>query len=233
MRSLLVVLSMLAAGSAFAQEIGTEITPSTPNSGVNQQPQNTQSQPTEPTQGQKTGYVYKPKGAKEEPAAPTYVGNKVSASSGDLGIRAGFGASSAFSLTGTGATAIAPTVGISYFGSDSFKLLFDLGFGLLIANSFAYAINAVIGFDYLFRTPGDALRPFFHLAGLFGLAGSGSGDPGITFGAQFGFGAEYFFNPAFSVNGRLLLAVPMAIPGGNFVLGISTVTPGVGASWYF
>ena len=100
----------------------------------------------------------------------------------------------------------------------------------LVGSEAIIALSATLGFDYLFRTPADALRPFFHLGGFFSMAGSTN--LLVGFGAQLGFGAEYFFNPAFSVNGRLLLSVPMAIPG-NFVLGIFTVTPGVGATWYF
>ena len=122
-------------------------------------------------------------------------------------------------------------MGIAYFAGDAFKLLVDLGFGLgLVGSNALFAVSTTLGFDYLFRTPGDVLRPFFHFAGSFTLSSSGS-NALVGFGAQLGFGAEYFFNPAFSVNGRLMLAVPMSA-NGNFVLGIFTVTPGVGATWY-
>lgn len=238
MKQLAFALTVLVAASASAQEIGTEITPTTPSSGVQNQPQNqnqAQTPPPAEQPPQKQGYVYKPKGAKDDASAatPAFTGNKVSASSGDFGIRAGFGASGSVGLpTGTGGSAsvAAPTVGIAYFGGDSFKLLVDLGFGLgLVGSNALFALSATLGFDYMFRTPGDALRPFFTAGASFSMAGSSN--MVIGFGAQLGFGAEYFFNPAFSVNGRLLLAVPMAIPG-DFVLGIFTVTPGVGATWY-
>lgn len=236
MKQLGLALAVLVAGSALAQEIGTEITPTTPTSGVQPQPQ-TQPPPPPPAEQPKQGYVYKPRGAKEERTAapaPAWTGTKVSASGGDFGLRAGFGASGSVGIptsTSGGASVAAPSVGIAYFAGDAFKLLVDLGFGLgLVGSNALFAVSATLGFDYLFRTPGDVLRPFFHFAGSFSLSSSGS-NAAIGFGAQTGFGAEYFFNPAFSVNGRLMLAVPMSA-NGNFVLGIFTVTPGVGATWY-
>lgn len=230
----LVLAFVVVAGSAFAQEIGTEITPTTPTSGV--QPQNNPPPPPPPAEQPKSGYVYKPKGAKEvstAPGAAGFAGTKVSASSGDFGIRAGFGASGSAALPAgstSGATVAAPSVGIAYFATDGFKLLVDLGFGMALVGSNALlALSATVGLDYLFRTPAEALRPFFHFAGSFYMAGSSNF--AIGFGAQLGFGAEYFFSPSFSVNGRLLLSVPMSV-NGQFVLGIFTVAPGVGATFY-
>ncbi len=232
MKQLVIALAVLVSGGAVAQEIGTEITPTTPSSGVQQQP--AQNNPP-PADQQKSGYVYKPRGADGSNAAsgePTFAGNKVSASSGDFGIRAGFGSTATLPslATGTGTTVAAPTVGIAYFASDAFKLLFDLGFGMILNSSTPFALNASVGFDYMFRSPADAMRPFFHAAASFLMAGGGS-SIGVGFGAQLGFGAEYFFAPPFSVNARLLLAVPMSVANG-FVLGLFTVTPGVGATWY-
>jgi hypothetical protein len=269
------LVSCCFASLALAQEIGTEITPSTPSSGVKPAPatpapnENPYAQPApQPApqpqaQPQQTGgYVYRPQGQKASPAAatanntanstaastasgtraePTFLGPKVSASAGDFGIRAGFGASGAVGLpsgsstTTTTATVSSPSVGISYFATDGFKLIFDAGFGLaLVASSGAalWALSANLGFDYLFRSPADALRPLLHFAAQFSMAGS-SGEPTVGFGAEIGGGAEYFFSPAFSVYGRIGITVPMAVPGGNFILGLFTFTPGVGASFYF
>jgi hypothetical protein len=232
---LVLALVIVVAGSALAQEIGTEITPTTPTSGVQPQPTTTTTPPPQ-NDPPKSGYVYKPKGAKEEggtssSGAPSFTGNKVSASSGDFGIRAGFGATFTPGLsTASGATVAAPNLGISYFAADAFKLMIDLGFGMILSSSTPFALNAVVGFDYLFRTPGDAMRPFFHFAGLFTMAGGGS-NIGVGFGAQVGFGAEFFFHPSFSVNGRMMIAVPMSVANG-FIVGIFTLTPGVGATWY-
>ncbi len=235
MKQLLVAVVMCVGLAASAQEIGTEINPVTPTSGAQTPPPEPQPSGPEPTPPpQKTGYQYRPRGQQQAEQAPSWSGTKVSASSGDFGLRASFGASGATSIptSSTGASVAAPSVGIAYFATDSFKLLADLGVGFALTGSNPLlALGATVGFDYLFRTPGEALRPFFHFAGSFSLSGSLS-NPLIGFGAQLGFGAEYFFSPSFSLNGRLLLAVPMAVPGGNFVLGIFTVTPGVGATWY-
>ncbi len=230
MRQLLLALAVLVSGSALAQEIGTEITPSTPSSGVQQQPAQNNPPPAE----QKSGYVYKPKGAENASAAsgqPGFTGTKVSASSGDFGIRAGFGGG--MSLPSTSPTAAAPlaapSVGIAYFAGDAFKLLVDVGFGLVLSSNPSFAMNATLGFDYLFRTPAEAMRPFIHVAASFLLGGNGSN---IGLGAQVGFGAEYFFTREFAVNARLLLAVPMSLSN-TFLLGLFTFQPGVGGTWYF
>ena len=226
MKKLTLALAVLVSGIAVGQEIGTEITPTTPNSGVHQQPQNNTPPPAET----KPGYTYKP-GGSNAPAAPGFTGTKVSASSGDFGIRAGFGASGVPALgTGAATSVAAPSVGIAYFAGDAFKLLFDLGFGMILSSSTPFALSATVGFDYLFRTPADSMRPFFHAAASFVMAGGGS-NVAVGFGAQLGFGAEYFFAPNFSVNARLLLAVPMSVAN-SFVVGLFTVTPGVGATFY-
>ena len=237
MKQLALALTVLVAVPALAQEIGTEITPTTPNSGVQNPPPNPP--PEQPRTG---GYVYKPKGAVDAPASAsssggaaasaTFTGNKASAANGDFGIRAGFGTTFTPGIaTGTGAAAVtAPNLGIAYFAADGFKLLIDLGFGMILSSNTPFALNAVVGFDYMFRTPAEAMRPFFHFAGLFTLAGGGS-NANVGFGAQLGFGAEYFFSSAFSVNGRMLIAVPMSVNNG-FLIGIFTLTPGVGATWY-
>ncbi len=229
MKQLVLALAVLVSGSALAQEIGTEITPSTPSSGVQQQPaQNTPPPADQP----KSGYVYKPKGSENTTGGESgFAGSKASASSGDFGIRAGFGGGMTLpSLTATAAAPLAaPSVGIAFFAGDAFKLLFDLGFGLVLNSNPSFAMNATVGFDYLFRTPAEAMRPFVHVAASFLLGGNGST---IGLGAQLGFGAEYFFTREFAVNARLLLAVPMALSN-SFLLGLFTFQPGVGGTWYF
>ncbi len=234
MKQLSLVVSFLVAGHAFAQEIGTEITPSTPNSGVQQQqqqnppPSNTNSNPPPAN----SGYTYKPKGSENSssPAAKTFEGPKVSAASGDFGIRASFGTGASLpTLSSSSSAAVsAPSVGIAYFAGDAFKLLIDLGVGVALNSNASFSMSAGLGFDYLFRTPADAMRPFFHLSASF-LASGNFNNVGIA--AALGFGAEYFFSPSFAVNARLLLAVPMNLTN-SFLLGIFTLQPGVGATWY-
>jgi hypothetical protein len=244
-KKLAVVAVVLVASLSFAQEIGTEITPVTPNSNNNSNTNNNNNNNSNNNANSNanngnsnsgsSSSTYKPK-PRDGEREKTFEGQALAAQGGAFGIRAGFGASGSTTVPTTSATAsalAAPTVGIAFMATDSFKLLVDLGFGMgLVGSNVIFAVGTTIGFDLLFRTPGDALRPFFHAGGSFNLLAASS-NPSIGFGAQLGVGAEYFFSPSFSINGRLLLAVPMAIAGSNFVLGIFTVSPGVGATWYF
>lgn len=238
MKKLALVAVALVASSSFAQEIGTEITPVTPTSGAtntntntnNANPNNANSGNANANSNTTGSSAYKPKPREGE---KTFEGAAVSAQGGAFGLRGGFGASGATGIpVGNNAFIGAPFVGVAYFATDAFKLLIDVGFGFNLSNNFSYAIAAAFGFDFLLRSPGDALRPFIHFAGLFTMAGA-SGDPLLGFGAQVGFGAEYFFSPNFSLNGRLMIVAPMAVSGSGFSLAIMSVTPGVGATWYF
>ncbi|MBL8911127.1 MAG: hypothetical protein JNM17_10580 [Archangium sp.] len=242
MKKLALVCAVLVGSTSFAQEIGTEINPVTPSSGNNTNNNNNSNNAnnnansnnsnTNSNNANSGNSTYKPKPKEGE---KTFEGQAVAAQGGAFGIRAGFGASGSTSVPTTSATAsalAAPTVGIAFMATDSFKLLVDLGFGMgLVGSNVVFALGTTVGFDFMFRTPGDALRPFFHGGANFNLVAASS-NPAISFGAQLGFGAEYFFSPSFSINGRLMLAVPMALAGSNFILGIFTVTPGVGATWY-
>lgn len=242
MKKLALVCAVLVGSTSFAQEIGTEINPVTPSSGNNTNNNNNSNNAnnnansnnsnTNSNNANSGNSTYKPKPKEGE---KTFEGQAVAAQGGAFGIRAGFGASGSTSVPTTSATAsalAAPTVGIAFMATDSFKLLVDLGFGMgLVGSNVVFALGTTVGFDFMFRTPGDALRPFFHGGANFNLVAASS-NPAISFGVQLGFGAEYFFSPSFSINGRLMLAVPMALAGSNFILGIFTVTPGVGATWY-
>lgn len=209
MKRLVAVLAVVSS-VAFAQEIGTEISSPPPGTDT--------AQPTTPAPA---------------PMVPVVEPGPVSAGKGAFGIRASFSGGT-FSIPSTASTAGAgSSVGIAFFASDSFKLLIDLGATLALVNSdVAYGFNALVGFDLMFRHVTDALRPFFHAGAFFNLNG-GASNVVPSFGVQLGFGAEYFLSHNFSLNGRLLLAVPMATVNGDFTLLITTVSPGVGATWYF
>ncbi len=222
MKQLALALAALAAGTAFAQEIGTEITPVTPTSAAQQPspPQPTAQPPQQPSGS----------GSAPRKDAGAGDGTRLSASKGDFGIRAGYAASA---VIGPPAAAgfSAPSVGVAYFASDAFKLLVDLGVGFGVNNGNpAFAAEVGVGFNYMLRTPGDSLRPFIHVLANFAMGGQ-LNNPSITVGVQGGFGAEYFFAPQFAVNGRLLLAVPVKLSP-SFDLFVLTVSPGVGATWY-
>jgi hypothetical protein len=242
-KKVLAVAVVLVSAAAFAQEIGTEINPVTPGSGVNTPPptpapaDNPYAQPgqTQPQQQpqQKQGYQYKPAGQKS--GTPTFEGPKLTAASGDFGIRAGFGPSGTTAVTGTGLTLSigAPAVGISYWATDDAALNFDIGFGMAIPERGdpPVALSATVGLDYHFRNPGVALRPLFAVAASFNMLLVG-GNANIGVGVQLGGGAAYFFTPSFSLTGKLLLSVPMQFSP-SFQIAFFTLTPGIGASWYF
>jgi hypothetical protein len=236
----LAVAVMFVSALSFAQEIGTEITPVTPNSSAttpapadNPYAQPNQGQPPQQPQQQKQGYQYRPSGQKAD--TPSFEGPRVSAAAGDFGIRAGFGASGSTSVSGSGATLSigAPAVGISYWATDEAALSFDLGFGMAIPERGdpPVALLAKVGLDYHFRNPGLALRPLFAVAASFNMLLVG-GNATIGVSAELGGGAAYFFSPSFSITGKLLLSVPMTFSP-NFSIAFFTLTPGVAASWYF
>ncbi|GMU59661.1 MAG: hypothetical protein AMXMBFR34_14240 [Myxococcaceae bacterium] len=234
MKKSFAVAVVLVGAVAFAQEIGTEITPVTPGPAATPAPADnpyaTQPPPPPPPQ-QKQGYQYRPGGQK----APTFEGPKVSASSGDFGIRAGFTATGSTAVSGTGVSLSigAPSVGVSFWASDEAALNFDLGFGIAIPERGdpPVALSATIGLDYHFRTPGVALRPLFAAAASFNMLLVG-GNANVGISVQLGGGAAYFFSPNFSLTGKLLVSVPMQFSP-SFQIAFFSLTPGVGASWYF
>lgn len=246
MKRLSVALMLVVASSVFAQEIGTEITPVTPDSSANKPkqepppPDTSSNQNTSPSDsnpwGSKSSSSSSSSKKKDEakkaaaPEAPRE--GLVSAGAGSFGIRATFGTGDLVPSAPTGNTAPAiGSVGVSYWATDGFTLLFDAGFGMAVSPTFALGFSAIVGMDYHFGSVGDALRPLVNVqAGVVtGLAGDPVSAMALT--AQVAGGAEYFFSPQFSVTGRL---------GFGFRLGFATssvsfalLTPSIGAAWYF
>lgn len=242
-RVLAVVVVVGAGAGVWAQEIGTEIEPATPNSGVpaRTSPSDNPYAPTPAPAPASKGFP--------EPAQPVRVGSttrgakvvddgpRLSAASGAVGLRAGFQGGSVSVPSGTGAASTtlgAPTVGLSLWANDNAAIQLDLGAALgVLSNATLFSLAATLGLDYHFRSPSAALRPLFAVAASFRLATAGS-DPTIGLAFQIGGGAAYFFSPAFSVTGKLLIEVPLAFTSrGDVNLVLSTLTPGVGATWYF
>ncbi|MBL9037561.1 MAG: hypothetical protein JNG84_03495 [Archangium sp.] len=245
-----VLAAAVVVGSAavWAQEIGTEIEPATPSSGVptrtspndNPYAPNTpppqQAQPSrgfpEPMQPVQRGGNGGARGVKpvenEGPAA--------SAGSGAVGIRAGFGTTGVGIPSGVGAVAAlaAPTVGLALWANDNAAITIDLGAALgIVSSATLFSLSAALGLDYHFRTPSAALRPLFTVGASFTMATTG-GDPAIGLGFRIGGGAAYFFSPSFSLTGKLALEVPLSFTSrGDVIVVLSTLTPGVGAAWYF
>ncbi len=222
----LMLAALVMSSSVFAQEIGSEITPATP-------PPHAATSPNDNPWGAQNSNAQPAQNTPPPPPKPSNAG-ALSAGSGAFGIRAGF-STPAVGLSGSGSSTSLATgsAGLSYFGGDTIKMLFDVGFGLGVVGSNAnFAVSAGIGLDYLARTPFDALRPAFRAQVGFNLASVGNNvNVGVSVGI--GGGADYFFSPNFSVGGRVMLFVPMAFPNGNFNFGLFTLTPGVEATWYF
>lgn len=228
---------------AFAQEIGTEISPVTPEpSPTVRQPEYTQpadnpyAQPQQPqpaAQPQRSsGYQYRPAG--KRPSEPSYEGPKQSAGEGDFGIRGGFGPSGSTSVAAGATVSLgAPFVGISYWATDQATLNIDLGFGIGLGGRGAVpvALGAKLGLDYHGRNPGASLRPLFALGASFNMTLVGS-SAAVAISAEIGGGAAYFFSPSFSLTGKLLLSVPMTVSPG-FSIAFFSLSPGMTASWYF
>lgn len=229
MKRLFVVLLVTLSSMVMAQEIGTEITPVTPDNKpkpVNQPNDNPYAtQPPANPENPKAG----------APAAAVEAGGERSAGKGAFGIRATFnGQVIGSSRVGTGSVPIETgTVGLAYWASESLTLLFDLGFGLGISGSGVnLGFGAGLGMDYHFRTAADALRPLFHLQVGIGSAIAPDIGNALQLSAQVGGGAEYFFSPSFSLTGRVSLGLRLPFASGQAVV-LTTLTPAVGAAWYF
>ena len=130
MKRLCVAVLVTMSSMALAQEIGTEITPVTPGSGNTTKPAN---QPNDNPYANNPPANTGDKQGEVKPAAkPVSSDGILSAQKGAFGVRATFGGQG-IGLAGRG-TAAAPvdtgSLGFSYWGSDQFTLLFDVGVGL-------------------------------------------------------------------------------------------------------
>lgn len=215
------LLALLFAGSAWAQEIGSEIPAPTPAPDPYAAP------PPTPPPASSTPPASKPAPAAAPAKGGTAAGGgSGSAASGALGMRATFFGSPTTNL---------PTaaVGVAFFVADLIKLTVDAG---VAANIIAYPGNSTIGFsvaagaDVMLRTPAASVRPFLSLQVGFGKLVSEKGDDFSLVG-NVGGGGEYFFSPQFSVNIRGLVSVPVNFKTGT--VGVVLFTPGAGATVYF
>ncbi|MBE2251548.1 MAG: hypothetical protein IAE78_18545 [Myxococcus sp.] len=230
MKRLCVAAVVTLSSLVMAQEIGTEITPVTPDNRPAQVNQPNDNPYATAPQNSGTATAQDPKAA----AAPVEAGGQRSAAKGAFGIRATFGGQTV-PLVGRG-TAAAPaetgTVGLAYWGSDNLAVLFDLGFGMGISGGgVLVGFAAGVGMDYFFRTSNDALRPLINVQVALGSSISSDIGNAMQLTAQFGGGAAYFFNQHFSVSGRIGLGLRLPFSTGSTTL--TTFTPAVGAAWYF
>lgn len=207
----------LVSSTGSAQEIGSEI----PAAPVPAAPAAT---PGTQTTAPGTPDLF------SSPPVPTPAAASVKAVA--FGIRAGVASFGLFiNTTGPQSATAVPTVGLTLWVIDNLALALDFGVGLLGVNGdVQFGFSALLGADYYFRSSADALRPL--LAVKVGISKniSRSGED-FALPVSAGFGAAYFFSPSFSVDARLNLAFLLDLRSSAFLF--STVSPGVGASFYF
>jgi hypothetical protein len=243
-KRLCVSVMLLVGTSVLAQEIGTEITPVTPDSSANkpkQEPpppddttsnQNTGSTEPNPWSSKSSSSGKKKDEAKKAAAAEVSREGMVSAGAGMFGLRGTMGGGQVVPSTGGAQTAPSlGSVGLSYWATDGFTLLVDVGFGMALSQSFAIGFGASVGMDYHFGAVTDALRPLLNVQ--VGIGTGLGGDPiaSMALTAQVAGGAEYFFSPHFSLTGRLGLGFRLGF--GNGAAALALLTPAIGAAWYF
>jgi hypothetical protein len=177
--------------------------------------------------------------AAAEPAAP---------GAGALGLRVhllGGGLPPYSPVKGAVANAPSPVgaVGGSYALSDRFTLTGELGAQAVLAGGTPrYGARLSVGVERWLWTTADALRPFLHASLAIGrapqndLTNTGQDLPELA--VELGGGAAYFWSRHFSlscrvgIGGAVRFGLGAPAKGGG-LLTFGTVTPSVGASWFF
>jgi hypothetical protein len=177
--------------------------------------------------------------AAAEPAAP---------GAGTLGVRVNLLGGSLPSYSPVkGAVANAPSpvgaVGGSYALSDLVTLTGELGAQAVLAGGTPrYGARLSIGVERWFGTTAEVLRPFLHASLAIGRAPqndlTNTGQDAPELALELGGGAAYFFSRHFAlscrvgIGGAVRFGLGAPAKGGG-LLTFGTVTPGVGASWFF
>lgn len=226
MKAFLTVVGVLVCTQVLAQEIGTEIPAD-------------QQQPSQPTDYDNP--YASPPAQRAQPVAPAQQAETPAAAEGAtvpgprkgaFGIRAGFGGAGVPGIVASGgAGATTPTLGFKFMATDSVGLDFELGFALGIASTTQFGFGLGGGLDLYLGSSERSLRPFLTGGLSFGKQFSRLGDD-FVLSLNGGGGAEYWFNDSFSLNGELLIGVPLNLKDlDTFV--IATFQPGLGATFYF
>jgi hypothetical protein len=204
----LVVAAVLFGSVAAAQEIGSEIPVAQPGG-----------------QGGQGGFV--PAGPPPDKSMKPFA----------FGLRASFSGSTSLSYpAGTGSSGqVVPTLGVRLLVANAVAINIDAGLALGIQ---PLSYNAIVGFtvgagvDIRFREVKDALRPYIAIQATFAKGFSGYyGD--LSLGAAAGGGAEYFFDPHFSMSVRGMIGIQVDLNPVAPTLVLATFTPGVLATVYF
>jgi hypothetical protein len=202
----LVVAAVLFGSVAAAQEIGSEIPVAQPGG-----------------QGGQGGFV--PAGPPPDKSMKPFA----------FGLRASFSGSTSLGYPAgtTSSGQMVPTLGMRLLVANAVALNIDFGLALGIQ---PLSYNVIAGFtvgagvDIRFREVKDALRPFIAIQATF-AKGFSSYYGDLSIGASAGGGAEYFFDPHFSMSVRGLLGIQVDLNAVTLVL--ATFTPGVLATVYF
>ncbi len=216
MKRMVVVVCALVSASVFAQEIGTELPPEPPPPPAREPTRYDNTPPAQTAQ---------PQSAQAGMVQPASV----------PGPRAGaFGISSGFSGNAVpgGVGGSVPTFGLRYLATDSMALRFDVGAGLGFGNTFLFGFGVGFGVEAYLGSAEKPLRPF--LGGGVDLGMPLSREFGnLSLAFELGGGAEYFFSDHFSLQGRLMLGLPIADLEDADQLSLTTFTPGLRANFYF
>jgi hypothetical protein len=201
----LAVVALLAATAVSAQEIGSEI----PVAGQGQ------------SGGQGGGFV--PAGPPPDKSAKPFA----------FGLRASFAGQGMVSAPSSSSSpgAIVPTLGVRLLVANALAINIDAGLALGIIGYSAYAgFTVAAGVDIRFRDVKEALHPFISAQAQFSKGFSGYyGD--LALGASVGGGAEYFFDPHFSMSVKGMIG--LQVDFNTAVVLLATFTPGVLATVYF
>jgi hypothetical protein len=171
--------------------------------------------------------------ADQAPAAPAPVASTSAwgPTKGAFGLTASFLGEGVPGVAGAG---FSPTIGFMYFPTDALALTFDAGFAVVSgAGTTLYGMSAGIGVR-IYVGQLAHLRPF--LAGGFNFSKAIDNGANSIFGLgiDVGAGVQYWLSESFSLDALAVLDVPMQFQSGNpAVVSIATVTPAIGATFFF
>ncbi len=217
MKRMVVVLCALVSAAVSAQEIGTEL----PGDPPGRAPTRYDNTPPAQGEGQQAQSSQAAAGSAAQTGVPGPKG-------GTFGISSGFtGSGVPGAIGGT-----VPAFGLRYLATDSLALRFDVGAGLGFGNTFLFGFGLGFGIESYMGSADKPLRPFIG-------AGIDLGMPlsrevgNLSLAIEAGGGAEYWFSDHFSLQGRLMVGLPIADLEDADQLTLATFTPGLRANFYF
>lgn len=225
MKKFVTVVCVLAGVGAQAQEIGTELP----------------ADQTQNTQGTSTGQTNydNPYGQPATTTTPTTTQPGAPAASAPAAVatpgprKGAFGIRASFAGGGAGTTGgPSGTFALRYLATEAMAVDFDVGLGVGLAGSrLNFGFGLGFGITAYMGSKDKPIRPLFTGGVSLGKVVSNTfNDFGMNIAV--GGGGEYWFNDHFSVDGKLLVGVPIAFTS-TLALFAGTFTPSVGANFYF